>query len=177
MESPRERERMTGDLYETDFYSWSQQQGALLRSGDVHRADLANIAEEIETLGRSEAAALESAYRLIAMHLLKALHQPEMASRSWKASIIRERLNVKRLLRDNPGLKARRSDLFLGAYDDARREASAETGRPLSRFPAVSPFTIGQAEDEAFMPPALARFVEPDDTDRSDRRKARGKGA
>jgi len=161
MESPRKRERMTGDLYETDFYSWSQQQGALLRSGDVHRADLANIAEEIETLGRSEAAALESAYRVIAMH------QPEMASRSWKASIIRERLNVKRLLRDNPGLKAWRSDLFLGAYDDARKEASAETGKPLSRFPAVSPFTIGQAEDEGFMPPALSRFVEHDDTDRS----------
>jgi hypothetical protein len=50
--------------YETDVYRWSERQGALLRrlaAGErVNDADLdwPNIAEEIETVGRSERASL-----------------------------------------------------------------------------------------------------------------------
>ena len=52
--------------YEADVYVWSQRQGALLRrlaAGErVNDADLdwPNIAEEIETLGRSERASVRS---------------------------------------------------------------------------------------------------------------------
>ena len=52
--------------YDLDFYAWSQRQGALLRrlaAGErVNDADLdwPNIAEEIETVGRSERAAVPS---------------------------------------------------------------------------------------------------------------------
>lgn len=50
--------------YDLDFYAWTQRQGALLRrlaAGErVNDADLdwPNIAEEIETLGRSERGSL-----------------------------------------------------------------------------------------------------------------------
>ena len=40
--------------YETDFYAWANEQAALLRAGDVAAADLAHIAEEIESMGRTE---------------------------------------------------------------------------------------------------------------------------
>ena len=52
--------------YDTDFYSWTQRQGGLLRrlaAGErVNDADLdwPNIAEEIETLGRSERGSLKN---------------------------------------------------------------------------------------------------------------------
>ncbi len=36
-------------LYETDFYAW-----ALLRAGRLSAADVENIAEEIDSMGRSE---------------------------------------------------------------------------------------------------------------------------
>ena len=39
-------------LYETDFYAWTQEQARKLRAGEG--VDAANIAEELETLGRSE---------------------------------------------------------------------------------------------------------------------------
>ncbi len=52
---------MTRGLYESDFYSWTQRQADMLRSGKLETADLANIIEEIETLGRSEESSLESA--------------------------------------------------------------------------------------------------------------------
>ncbi len=42
------------ELYETDFFAWTQEQSALLKAGRFSQADIANIIEEIETLGRSD---------------------------------------------------------------------------------------------------------------------------
>ncbi len=145
---------MDDSLYEKDFYTWADRQVGLLRSGNAAMADLVNIAEEIETLGRSEAAALESAYRLIAMHLLKLLYQPEKATSSWSMTIGRERIRLMRTLRQNPGLKPKRLDLFTAAYDDARKEAALETGLPLKTFPFDPPFGLDDTEDEGFWPSA-----------------------
>ena len=39
---------MKNDAYDTDFYAWANEQAALLRSGRLAEADIANIAEEIE---------------------------------------------------------------------------------------------------------------------------------
>ena len=41
-------------LYDTDFYAWANEQAALLRAGRLSEADIENIAEEIESMGRSE---------------------------------------------------------------------------------------------------------------------------
>ena len=86
--TPRQGPEATADdLYDRDFHAWTQQQARLLRSGDLHLADLANLAEEIETLERSERASLRSAYRLVALRLLKLIIQRERASRSWLGTI------------------------------------------------------------------------------------------
>ena len=45
---------MSASLYETDFYAWANQQAALLREGKLSAADVENIAEEIESMGRGE---------------------------------------------------------------------------------------------------------------------------
>jgi hypothetical protein len=145
------------DLYETDFYAWTLRQAALLRSGDLGQADRANLAEEIETLGRSERAALRSAYRLVALHRLKLVAQPARASRSWHGTIARERAHAARVLADNPSLKPQREALFHQAYQDARKEAAAETGLPLASFPVDPAFTLTDLEDERFRPDAPAR--------------------
>lgn len=43
---------MTGSyLYDKDFYAWAKEQANLLRVGDLARADIAHIAEEIESMG------------------------------------------------------------------------------------------------------------------------------
>src|SRR5215210_3215376 len=57
---------VTGELYDTDVFEWSQQQATLLRrraAGElVNEAglDWPNIAEEIESVGRSEVRAIGS---------------------------------------------------------------------------------------------------------------------
>ena len=140
--------------YDPDFVGWRERQAALIRAGRMDLADLEHIAEEIETLGRSEREALESAYRLIALHLLKLQFQPERRSRSWIATITRERLHADRILRDNPSLKSKRIDFFASAYLDARKEAASETGRPESTFPVEPPFKLEALVDHDFMPRA-----------------------
>jgi hypothetical protein len=143
---------MTG--YDEDFYTWTQEQAAALRRHRLTRPNAAvdweHVIEEIESLGNEQADKLESAYRLILMHLLKWVHQPHRRSRSWRRTIGRERLNEERLLRKNPGLKSRRHRLFLDAYADARKEAANETGLPLKTFPETCPWTLEQVMDPDF---------------------------
>jgi hypothetical protein len=146
-------------LYDTDFFRWTSEQADLLRRGHFAEADLANIVEEIETLGRSEKRELASAYRLICLHLLKLLVQPSRATRSWRKTIVRERNTAERVLDDNPSLKGRRADILAGAYKQARKEAAAETGLPVSDFPDTPPFTLEQVEADDFLPATVAGNV------------------
>ena len=63
------------DLYRSDYYAWTRQQADELRRLRVARLntplDLANLAEEIESLGRSDLRRVKSQLRRIMEHLLK----------------------------------------------------------------------------------------------------------
>ena len=141
---------LEADLYDADFYTWAERQAGLIRQGRFDEVDFEHVAEEIADLGRSQSASLESAYRLICLHQLKRMVQPERAGRSWTLTIGRERLRAARLLRRNPGLKPHRETLLLEAYADARAEAALETDLPLARFPAALPFTLAEIMDPEF---------------------------
>ena len=65
-------------LYDTDFYAWTNEQAALLRAGRWSEADVENIAEEIESMGRSERRELVSRLTVLLMHLLKWRFQPTL---------------------------------------------------------------------------------------------------
>ena len=145
--------------YDNDYFSWTQEQAAHLRSGRWDRVDLDHVAEEIESLGKSQLHALTSAYRLLAMHLLKFILQPEAASASWIATVVRERGNIELLLNDNPGLKPKRAERFAKAYPVARRDAAAETGMPLNAFPTTPPFDVDDVEARDYWPPAAQALV------------------
>jgi hypothetical protein len=84
-------------LYDRDFHAWSREQATLLRDGRVSEADLVNIAEEIESMGRSEKRELVSRLVVLLLDLIKWRFQPNLRSRSWKSSI-----NVERWLKSWP---------------------------------------------------------------------------
>lgn len=128
--------------YDGDAYGWAIEQAAHLRAGRFDRLDIENIAEELETLGRSEFAKLRSSYRVILLHLLKWDHQPERRSRSWVSSILTQRLEAAETLAENPGLKSRVSEAMTRAYALARIEAIAETGLPERTFPETCPYDL-----------------------------------
>lgn len=140
------------DLYEADAYSWALRQADALRRRSTNEIDWDNVAEEIESLGRSEARELESRYTVLLAHLLKWLHQADQRGASWEITVGEQRRKIRRHLEQNPGLKSRQAELFAEAYASARAEAALETGLALATFAAENPFSIEQALDDAFWP-------------------------
>lgn len=143
-------------LYDRDFYAWSQEQARLLRQARMARIntelDLENLAEEIESAGKEQAHALQSSYRILLIHLLKWQSQPSRRSKSWRTTLVRERINIEDRLALNPGLASRRAELYARAYQAARREAAVETGLKIATFPETCPFTVDQACQDGFLP-------------------------
>jgi Domain of unknown function DUF29 len=128
--------------YDRDLYSWAIEQAALLRAGRIAEADALNIAEEIDDVGNEQYDKLESALRLILLHLLKWDHQAERRSRSWWASIRIQRNHVTKVLRKNPGLKPLIGEAVVEAYDDARLEAAVQTDLEDETFPLDCPYSF-----------------------------------
>lgn len=143
---------MSTNLYETDFYAWANEQAALLRAGKLSAADIEHIAEEIESMGRSEKRELVNRLALLLMHLLKWQHQPERRGASWEGTVIVQRHALVRHLKDNPSLKAKLDEAIEDAYSDAVPMAMGETNLPKSTFPAMCPWSWPEITDEAFWP-------------------------
>jgi hypothetical protein len=138
--------------HDNDFYAWSLEQAALLRAGRVGEADLATIAEEIESMGKTEKRELVSRLTVLLLHLLKWERQPAGRSNSWRLSIANARDEIADLLDDNPSLKAVIDDVTASAYRYARRKAAIETDMAEDTFPAQCPWNFVRAMDEGFWP-------------------------
>ncbi|HME83775.1 MAG TPA: DUF29 domain-containing protein [Roseiarcus sp.] len=140
------------ETYQTDFYAWAMEQAELLRAGRVSSADIANIAEEIESMGRAEKRELVNRLEILLLHLLKWRFQPGFRSASWNSTIREQRLRLLSHLRDNPSLKAKMDEALAEAYELAVIGAARETGLPEGDFPKCSPFRYEQAMDNRFWP-------------------------
>ncbi|MDQ2082533.1 DUF29 domain-containing protein [Xanthobacteraceae bacterium Astr-EGSB] len=130
----------TGAGYDRDVYTWSQEQARLIREGRWDEVDRHNVAEEIESVGRTEFSRLESALRIVLMHMLKWDHQPERRSRSWALSIAAQRVEIDDVLADNPGLKPRLTEAIVRADRRARLDTARETGLDTDMFATACPY-------------------------------------
>jgi len=138
--------------YEADFYAWTNEQAALLRAGKLGAADVDNIAEELESMGRSEKRELVNRLVVLLAHLLKWQFQPRHRGASWEATIKTQRLDVADHLAENPSLKSTLDVVMTAAYKRARISAAGETGLSESAFPVLRPWTWAQIMNEEFWP-------------------------
>lgn len=140
--------------FEADYALWSIEQAALLRAGRIEGLDRENLAEEIESLGRSQEDEIESRLGVLLHHLLKWQFQPEEHSNSWRATILEQRMRIRRRIRKSPSLRGYPASILEEEYAPARLMASGETGLPEDAFPITCPFTIEQILDPDFLPEA-----------------------
>ncbi len=119
---------MNKPLYETDFYRWSGEQAEALRQAGASRIntpapiDWENVAEEIDSLGRSQRTELRSRLCVILEHLLKLTASPSSAPRrGWEDTIAVQREEIGRLLDDSPSLRREVPDLITVEAPRARR--------------------------------------------------------
>ena len=120
--------------YDADGYGWAMAQARLIREGRTDGIDWENVAEEIESVGRSELDKAESALRVLIVHILKWQHQPDRLARSWALSILEQRLRYADIIDQNPSLKPKRDEMRLRAHRRARIEAARETELDLAAF-------------------------------------------
>ncbi len=140
--------------YNQDFHAWLLHNAALLRERNLTAIDADNIAEELETMGRSEKRELISRLSVLIAHLLKWRHQSARRSRSWRNTIATQRLDIKELLEDSPSLSHDLEEPLGKAYNKAVLLAELETGIDKKMFPPSPPFSWQELLDEGFLPEA-----------------------
>lgn len=138
--------------YETDFYTWTQQQAAFLKARLFENIDLDNLIEEIESMGRSEKRELESRLTVLLQHLLKWKYQPARRGISWELTIDEQRIQFIKVLKDNPGLKNNLHQVLIDAYQLAVIKAAKETLLDKTTFPSECPWNLPQITNMDFFP-------------------------
>jgi hypothetical protein len=142
----------TASLYDQDFYAWANEQAALLRAGKLSAADIEHIAEEIESMGKTEKRELVNRLTVLLLHLLKWEYQPGLRGNSWRLTIREQRIRLKNHLTDNPSLKAVLAEAIGQAHEVAVIEAERETGLSEATFPAVCPWAFDEIMSADFWP-------------------------
>jgi hypothetical protein len=151
------------DLYETDFYAWTQEQARAVEEGRWSDVDSANVADEIQTLGRELEREIGARTEILLSYLLKWRQLAEYRGFAWKENIDRQRQEVAGLFAESPSLREARARFVARAYESARRRLKYETSFEHTDFPASCPFTIEQVFDAGYFPeeldaPATGRF-------------------
>ncbi|WP_419826770.1 DUF29 domain-containing protein [Sphingomonas sp.] len=152
-------------LYDSDFYGWTQEQAAKLRTLLDQQSnldiDIENILEEIDSLGRSDYRQIVSRLEEICIHLLK-LHYSTLleCERLWKNSVRGQRTRIARLLRESPSLRPRLGDALAAGYEDALRHFGDEKLIELcmpDQLPGTSPFDLDNCLVEDWWPELRGR--------------------
>jgi hypothetical protein len=132
--------------YDADILVWSERQAELLRrraAGElVNDAELdwPNIAEEIESLGRSERSALRSHIATVLEHLIKLQASSPIDPRNgWIETINRARDDIERALIDSPSMRG----LVGGMIADETRRSGRQVARSLALFSEQPRVDIG----------------------------------
>jgi hypothetical protein len=142
------RVRTKTDLYEGDFYVWTEAQAALLRERRFDALDLANLIEEVEALGRSEKSKVLNGAGVIIEHLLKLQHSPAQDPRNaWRASVRERRRRLRREL--TPRLRQIVRAELAALYAEIRDDTAAllrdhGENAAADALPKACPYTVEQ---------------------------------
>lgn len=131
----------TETLYDCDFHAWAIEQARRARAGEP--IDAENVAEELESLGKSQRRELESRLIVLIAHRLKWEFQPHKRSGSWRATIEEQQRRIERHLDENPSLRPLAPGTATYVYPIAVLEAVREAEDKVEAdFPARCPYTF-----------------------------------
>jgi hypothetical protein len=146
------RAAQTAELYDADFFEWTQRAADRLRARRFAELDVEHVAEEIEDMGKRDLRELNSRMEVLLAHLLKWKLQARNRSRSWRVTILAQRHEIKAILDDSPSLRRRLAAARKSNYERALARAAAETGLRINAFPADCPFSNEEILDAGFLP-------------------------
>jgi Domain of unknown function DUF29 len=144
--------RPKDDLYERDFYVWTEAQAALLRARQFDALDLANLIEEVEGLGDTKKSAVLNNASAIIEHLLKLQHSPAQdPRRGWSESIAEHRARLE--LELTPRLLQILGEELARVYALTRRTTARklrlyDEDQAADALPETCPYTVEQISDD-----------------------------
>ncbi|PMS37426.1 uncharacterized protein DUF29 [Trinickia symbiotica] len=140
-----------GTNYEKDVVAWANEQAALLRAQKFSALDIEHIAEEIESVGRSEQRDFANHLALLVANLLKWQYQCGRRSSARRRVIEELRRLLSIQLQMTPTLKNSLTDPHweTRVWADAIVQSVEEIGLAL---PETCPWTMQHVIDETFLP-------------------------
>jgi len=151
--------------YDTDIVAWAEEQASLLRtlsreSNLSNVIDWDNIAEEIETVGRSETRAVMSAIKLVFLHLMKlALLPNSSSSNHWKAEIVGWLTDIRTDFTPSMAQKINVQDFWKRALREMTILFSDTPEWQTSRLHDICPFELHELLNERFGPADAVRVL------------------
>lgn len=139
---------MATQLYETDFYAWTQHQATTLRRMATQRVntelDLENLAEEIDDVGKNRKHEVASRLETIIEHVLKLAFSPAWEPiNQWKRTLKVHRRDLLAVLDDSPSLWRVAEEDLAGAYRHAAGQTRlSHIDLTLAPIPSECPFLL-----------------------------------
>jgi hypothetical protein len=140
------------ELYEADFFEWTQRNAELLNQARLDLADIAHIAEELADIGKRDRRRVVGHLRRLIARLLMWRSPPDRRKDSWLSRICNARSELELFFKYSPSLRPFARESISRIYEDARRLASLETGLPIAAFPAECPYSFEQLMEMEFLP-------------------------
>ena len=131
------------ELYAEDETAWLDAMADLLAAGAYAELDYASLREYLTDAAQRDRREVESRLVILLAHVLKWVHQPEHRTRSWQASIVEQRQELRRLA--GRGVLRNHAEVVLAdVYREAVERAAVETGRPPQAFPAECGYSVDE---------------------------------
>jgi hypothetical protein len=141
------------NLYDRDYYTWALQQARALKEHRLEELDWENLADEVESLAKTERRELRSRLWVLLEHLIKWQLQSQRRTRSRRATISVQRVKIREHIDENPGLELLLPEVIAQAYRTARVGVTMRLLRSTDpSLPDSCPWTFEQMMDEQFWP-------------------------
>jgi hypothetical protein len=150
--SDTETKPRPNSLYESDFFTWTQEQARLLRERRFDDLDLDNLVDEVASVGSSEKREIRNRLVILIAHLLKWKFQPGGRGSSWRGTIVEQRQQILDILSTSPSLVNYQQGQVARMHLSARLLAAKETGIAFGVFPEECPFDTREVLDLEFYP-------------------------
>lgn len=132
-------------LYDTDFNLWIQETVTQLKTCNFSQLDVANLIEEVESLGKKDKRSLKSFLIHLLEHLLKRCYVPMSdCYRAWEIEIRNFRQQIALILQDSPSLNNFLLEILEPCYQTALNNVQDSYTETI--FPKECPFPLDVEE-------------------------------
>jgi hypothetical protein len=121
-------------LYDNDFLQWTETTIAQLQNRDFKQLDIANLIEEIDSLGKAQKNAFKGQIRALIEHILKRCYvEMPLEYHGWERTIRNIRPEIEDLIETSPSLQNDFSDVLDKVYQQCLKKLRPEYKRVSSR--------------------------------------------